>query len=167
MKISFKHLVIMMLAIITLPQIICADNEYQWRSASFDTISLTSITQQSDEQTGSSMLILDISGADTEAVITADNSTDAQLHNSTDTLVTKYKLKLDGDGSSKSGGTPTETEWFTYDTFLSGGLNIKYVPGDADVQVTLYVRASNRPGEVADSGNYTARQTITVTWDGL
>ena len=163
---SNKHFVVMVLAIITLPQIICAVNEYVWGTFNPATISLTNISKQSDVREGSSTITLTISGADPEAVITADNTTAAQLSNGTDTLVTEYKLTFDGDGTSGSGGT-SMTEYVAYDTFLSDGLHIQQAGGDTNVQVTLHVQASNRPNEVSDAGDYTATQTITVTWDGL
>lgn len=166
MKFSNKHFVAVILAVIALPQMLCALNEYQWQSGSFSQITLENISHQSDVKTGSSTLVLNISGGDTEAVITADNTAAAQLSNGTDTLVTEYKLTFDGDGTAKSGGV-SMNDYVSYDAFLSGGLGIKYVPGDYDVEVTLFVRASNRPDNVADSGNYIATQTITVAWDGL
>jgi hypothetical protein len=168
MKFSKRHFVSAILAIIALPQILCALNEYQWQSGSFSPITLANISHQSDISTGSATLTLIISGDDAEAVITADNTAAAQLSNGTDTLVTEYSIGFDGDGTAISGGASmAEDEYESYDSFLSGGVNIKYVPGDNNVRVTLRVRASNRPNNVADKGTYTATQTLTVTWDGL
>lgn len=156
----------MALAILILPQIICAVNEYQWQSASFPVINLDPISSQTDYSEGSATLTLIISGDDPDAVITADNTAAAQLSNGTDTLITEYKLTFDGDGVSDSGATDMDN-YVSYDSFLSSGLTIQYASGDNSTQVTLHVKASNRPDNVSDAGSYTATQTITVTWDGL
>jgi hypothetical protein len=167
MKFSKRHFVSAVLAIIALPQILCAVDEYIWGSFNPATISLTNISKQSDIREGSAVITLTISGDDPEAIITADNTAAAQLSNGTDTLITEYKLTFDGDGSSSSGGVSMD-EYVSYDSFLSpGGLAIKYAAGDNTVQVTLHVQASNRPNNVADKGNYKATQVLTVTWDGL
>jgi hypothetical protein len=167
MKILSKNLVLVMLAITTLPTIICVVNAFEWRSADFADIALTNISSQTDVRTGSAMLILDFNGVnDGQALITADNTTASQLHSTTDTLVTEYMLTFDGDGTSSSGGT-SMTDYVSYDSFLSGGLHIQRAGSDTTVEVTLHVKARNRPDEVSDTGDYTATQTITVTWDGL
>ena len=168
-----RHIVFATLALTILPTVICALNEYQWGTVTNIDIDTQDghITSQGDVRVGTTTITLNISGDDPEAIITADNSTAAQLTDTdggaTDTLVTKYNLKFDGDGSSKSGGTSMEDDVYVdYDTFLSGGVNIQYVNGDYDVQVTLSVKVSNRADNVSDSGVYSATQTLTVAWDG-
>jgi len=167
-----RHIVLSALAIILLPMAICAENGYQWGTVTDIDIDTQDghITKQSDIRVGSTAITMSISGADTEAIITADNSSAAQLKDTdggaTDTLVTEYKLEFDGNGSSESGGT--NTEYATYDTFLSGGgVEVKYSNNDYDVVVTIYVRVSNRSDNVADAGVYSATQTLTVMWDGI
>ncbi|HBG25499.1 MAG: hypothetical protein A2Y10_14560 [Planctomycetes bacterium GWF2_41_51] len=173
MKSLISHLVYAILAVTILPITICAENEYAWRSATFPNIDIDTqdpdgpINSQSSVRNGSAMLILDVSGFDADAVLTADNSAAAQLHSATDTLITEYKVTFDGDGVNGTGGTSMEN-YVPYNDFLSGGgLNIQYKEGDTEVEVTLHVQASNRNDNVADSGIYTATQTLTITWDGL
>jgi hypothetical protein len=160
MKLVKYHIVIAVLALAFSPAIICA--QYLWHSHSFGTISLGNISHQGDVQEGSATIILDVNGP-FEARITADNSPAAQLHNATDTLVTGYWLTFNGNGITATGGSDTSYE--TYDFFLKDTpANIKYVPGHDTVEVTLHVRANNTADNVADSGEYTATQTLTVTW---
>jgi hypothetical protein len=169
MKFTSKHIVLMTAAIILLPEIICALNEFEYQPANFNQITLANISSQSEVREGSFSITILINDTDDNAVITADNSETARLTNGTDTLVTEYKLTLDGDGTAhtnKSGGT-SMTEYAAYDSFLTGGLNIQRIAGDNDIVVTLSVRASNRPGNACDAGTYTATQTLTVAWDGL
>lgn len=139
---------------------------YQWSSHSV-AIDLDTqdghITTQSDIREGFVTITLDVNSAE-DATITAENGSDARLHNATDVLVTEYKLEFDGDGSTETGGS--NTAYVQYDSFLSPAVNITYVPGDDDVAVTLWVRASNIADNVADSGVYTATQTLTVAWAG-
>ncbi|MEN6386802.1 MAG: hypothetical protein ABFD79_16605 [Phycisphaerales bacterium] len=165
MKKINKHFILAFFALIALPQVICAVNEFAWRT-DFAPIVLTNISQKSDVQEGSSTITLDVSGFDDEAIITANNEAGSVLTNGTDTLITEYKLTFDGDGTSKSGGNSMEN-YVSAGSFLDPGMNIKYVPGDQEVEVKLHVRASNRADGVSDSGNYTATQTLTITWDGL
>jgi len=159
----------MTFAIITLPDVLCALNEFQFQPDNFSQITLENISNVSDVKEGSASITLLINGTDNNAVITADNSETARLTNGTDTLVTEYKLTLDGDGTAntnKSGGT-SMSEYASYDSFLSDGLNIQRVASDDDISVTLYVRASNRAANASDSGTYSATQTLTIAWDGL
>ncbi len=148
-------------------RIILAADEFQWREKN-QTIDLDAngghIASQDDVREGSATFILDVNGIVDEAILTADNSAAAQLHSATDTLVTEYKIDFDGDGFSHTGGTGTV--YTDYASFLSPGIQIKYVPGDKEVQVTLWIRASNQPDDVADSGIYSATQTLTVAWSG-
>ena len=80
------------------------------------------------------------------------------------TLVTEYRLTFDGDGSSATGGSTVD--WTSYDSFLSPAAGITYIADDNDVEVTLYVRASNQANQLADAGTYTATQTLTAHWVG-
>jgi hypothetical protein len=165
MKLLKYHIIITVLALTCLPTVICA--QYLWRSNSV-AIDLDAqaghITKQSDIREGFATIILDVNGTVMEAQISAENGPDAQLHNTTDTLVTEYKLEFDGDGVSETGGS--NTEYIPYNSFLSPAVTIKYYPGDNEVAVTLWVKASNTADNVADSGEYSAKQTLTVTWAG-
>jgi hypothetical protein len=157
------HIIVTALVLAFSPAIICA--KYLWHSTSV-AINIDSqtghITAQGDIREGSVVITLDVNGP-LEANITADNSTTAQLHHGSDTLVTEYRLSFSGNGVTKTGGSDTSYE--TYDSFLKATpANIKYVPGHDTVDVTLYVRASNVADNVADRGLYTATQILTVTW---
>ncbi len=102
--------------------------------------------------------------------ISADNTIASELNSATDTLVTRYLLADDGDGSIATGATPGDktasdiSTWTDYDSFLSTPLVITHVDADGAVQITLSVQASNLPGNVADSGAYSAQQTLTASW---
>ncbi len=127
----------------------------------FAPIVLSAISNQSDTPENSASATLYTSD---DAEISADNSTTARLSFGIDDLVTEYRLSFDGDGSSATGGTPTSYE--TYNSFLTTAAAVTHVTDDNDVQITLYVRASNPAGEVADAGVYSATQTLTVQWTG-
>lgn len=162
MKFVINHFVIAILILLLLG-VTAYTADYMYWDANFDPISLLSIDTQSQSREGSVTVTLYTNG---DAQISADNTASgpAELSCLTDTLVTEYKLFFDGDGASATGGSNTSYE--TYNTFLSTESSITYVADDDDVQVTLYVRASNSAGEVADSGTYTATQTLTVSWVG-
>ena len=162
-----NYFVIFILALVFLPAVIHAEDYMYWDS-NFDPISLLSIASQSQIREGSATVTLFTSG---DAEISADNTAAAELDNigdgGSDVLVTEYMLAFDGNGSSATGGTNTSYE--TYNTFISTPVPITYVTDDNDVDVTLWVRASNDSTghkEVADSGAYTATQTLTVSWIG-
>ena len=140
-----------------------ADDFMYWEHPNFNTIVIPNISSKNQRPESSSSLTLYTSG---DAEIMADNSAAAQLHSSSgDTLITEYKLSFDGHGSGGfTGGTDTSYE--TYDNFLKSHATIRHVPADDDVVVTLSVRASNYPVDVADAGKYAATQTLTVVWDG-
>jgi hypothetical protein len=113
--------------------------------------------------------------------LSADNLTDPNMalltHQRTDThghhdaLVTKYKITTDGDGDPYTGatlgaiGASSSTTWTDYDQFIATPLAITHVNTDGNVEVTLWVQASNDTDNVADAGLYTATQTITAAWD--
>lgn len=122
------------------------------------------ITEQNDQITGNGTATL---YTNDDVTITADNTVAAELDNdgaSSDTLVTEYQLEYDGDGVTATGGsTVSYTE---YDTFLSSSSAVTHISEDGAVVVTLTVRASNDAGNVADSGAYSATQTLTAAWAG-
>lgn len=133
----------------------------QWLS-DFPAIALSPISTQAAVSIGSSTATLLLNG---DADISADNSTAARLTGpGGDTLVTEYKLVFDGDGHGGTGGPAVD--YTPYDSFLVPGVPITHVVGDDDVDVTLYVRAQNPTGNVANAGNYAATATLTVTWVG-
>ena len=125
----------------------------------FETIAIDPITAQGSTPSASKSLVL-YTNCDVD--ITADNTAAAQLTKTTDTLVTEYKLEYDGDGDPDTGGT--NVGWTDWTTFLSGGSAVAHVSLDGAVEVTLFARASNDTGNVADAGAYTALQTLTATW---
>jgi biopolymer transport protein ExbD len=133
----------------------------------FAQIELPNISSQSQTPQSSATVTLYLSG---NAQITADDTTAAQLSCATDTLVTEYKLTFDSAGGTTGVGTGGDggTEWQSYDTFLKTGTegDVTYVADDNDVQVTLWVKASNNADEVADSDTYNATQTLTISWVG-
>ncbi len=130
--------------------------------ANFGQIALGNIGNRSQVSEGSSSLNLTLNG---NATISADNSAAAQLTHTTsgDTLVTEYKLTFDGDGDPNTGGETVD--WTPYNNFLTTPSAVTYFTGDNGVQVTLWVRASNAAGTLADAGTYTATQTLTASWD--
>ena len=142
---------------------VTVDDIMEW-SDNFSTIALSAITTQTSAPTSSQTATLYTNG---NVDITADvTGTEAQLALGTDpnqTLVTSYRLTDDGDGSATTGGTD-ETEYTGYATFISSGYTITHVAGDGVDVITLYAKAENPSGEVADAGNYTALQTLTATW---
>jgi len=131
-----------------------------WDS-NFGPIALPNIASREQISEGSSSANLSIDG---DVEISADNSAAAQLSSASDTLVTEYKLTFDGTGSGTTGGAGTNYE--TYDRFLTTAARVTHVIGDDDVEVTLYVKASNYVNDLADAGTYTAAQTLTVHWVG-
>jgi len=137
------------------------DVDFMYWDTDFAPIALPALTYQGQSEADSATVTLYLSE---DVEISADNDTDAELSSATDVLITEYKLGYDGDGASATGGT--DTSYATYNNFLSTASDVTYVASDYTVDVTLYVRASNNSGEVADSGAYSATQTLTVTWLG-
>jgi hypothetical protein len=177
MKLLKCYIVIVVLALAFSPAIIYA--EYLWHSRDLDppNISLGSISHQGDEREGSATIILDVNDTVPEAYITAETSSVSQLTYTgvdrviKDTLVTEYWIETDGDGVNSSGATEQAVIdssahiWTAYDHFLTTPLKITYRSGDSDgAVVTLHVKASNITDNVADSGLYSATQTLTVSW---
>lgn len=163
MKSIINYIVIVTLVIITLPTLVCAEDIMEW--VDFADILLSDITSQAQTSQGNATVTLHTTG---NAQISADET--AQLTDGTDTLVTEYKLTFDSAGGTTGVGTGEGggTEWQSYDVFLKTGTegDVTYIADDNDVDVTLWVRASNNDNEVADSGLYGATQTLTVTWVG-
>jgi len=140
--------------------ITCTVAEIMEWEGNFPPIDLGTISSQGDSKTGSASAVLYTNG---DVTITADNSSAAELSAAGgDTLHTEYKLSYDGDGVTATGGSTVD--WTTYNTFLQSGSSVTHVAGDGAVQVTLEVRASNASGTLADSGNYSATQTLTAAW---
>ncbi len=135
--------------------------DYMYWEDDFESITLPNITARDAESEGEAEATLFTSG---DAEISADNTTTAQLSSGTDTLLTQYKLRFDGDGTTKTGGSTVP--FTTYDSFLSTPASITYVPDDNDVTVKLIVLAKNYNEQVANAGTYTATQTLTVHWVG-
>jgi hypothetical protein len=160
MKLRVPHIIVVILILLCLPLFMGADFMY-W-SGNFSPIALGNIGNRDQVCQGSSQVTLFTSG---DAEISADNTDAARLAEpGGDSLYTEYKLEFDGDGVSKTGGSTVD---FTgYDLFLSSPATVTHIPDDNDVQVTLYVRASNYTGQMADAGNYSATQTLTVYWIG-
>ena len=133
-------------------------------AGNFLSIVIPDITDQATSRSNSRMLVLYTNG---DLNITADDSNDAQLIErvtSNDTLVTEYKLEYDGDGATETGGT--NVPWALYNAFIPSGSGsaVTHYTLDGAVEVTLFARASNDTGNVADAGAYTALQTLTATW---
>jgi hypothetical protein len=181
MKLLNCHIIITVLALTCLSTVICADDYMYWNNFVPNSISLSNISYRTDTSEGSAIITLNTSG---NAEITADHGTAAQLTYSgtrtnrtiKDTLVTKYQISTDGDGVHATGATAAAVsashsdEWTTYDNFLTTAplaiTHVTPVHDDNDVEVTLHVQASNTDGKLADSGEYTATQTLTVHWIG-
>jgi hypothetical protein len=158
---SISCLIIAVLVLAFLPMAIWAADFMYWDD--FDPIALLSIASQAQTREGSATVTLFTNG---NAEISANNtpSGPAELSCATDTLVTEYMLSFDGDGSSATGAE--DTTWAEYNTFITTAYDITYVTDDNDVDVTLWVRASNNADEVADADTYNAVQTLTVSWVG-
>jgi len=152
-------------AVVILTLICCAQlsgQDFMYWESNFSPITLLNIENRDRVREGSSFTTLFTSG---DAEISADNTAAARLNGpGGDGLYTEYKLEFDGDGSSETGRATVD--FTSYDSFLSPAVLVTYVPDDNDVQVTLSVRASNYPNELANAGEYTATQTLTVYWVG-
>ena len=140
----------------------------EWSNDSFPAINLGNLTAEESQVQGSASLVL-YTNKDVQIVV--DNSDAAQLSkDSVHTLVTQYKLQYDGAGTDQTGGRTTG--WTDYDHFLINGSQVIHVPGDGAVEVILSVRALGPPlggtlkntASAAVSGDYTARQALTVCW---
>lgn len=159
-KLTLVHILVVLILISVWTELLVAESFMYWDS-NFGPIALPGIASKNQISEGGSSANLSING---DVEISADNSTSAQLSSASDTLVTEYKLTFDGDGSSTTGGAGTNYE--TYDSFLTNAAPVTHLTGDDDVEVTLHVKASNYPNDLADAGTYTATQTLTVHWVG-
>ncbi|MGD2175338.1 MAG: hypothetical protein PVJ27_08040 [Candidatus Brocadiaceae bacterium] len=135
------------------------DDIMEW-AGNFAAIDLGTMTAQSDVLTGTATQTLYTNG---DVSITADNTTTAELSEvGGDTLYTEYGLQYDGDGVANTGGS--DVAYAVYSSFISTGSSVTHVAGDGAVDVTLQARASNAAGTMADSGSYSATQTLTASW---
>jgi hypothetical protein len=159
-KMSSRYFFCCLIIFITATLLFAEDSMY-W-VGNFGPISLGHLTTQADIKTASSSTTLFTTG---DCEISADHTVAARLSGPAGcTLITEYKLEFDGDGSGKTGAATVD--FSTYDTFLASPLRITHVPYDDDVVITLSVRARNNPNNLADAGDYTAAQTLTVHWVG-
>ncbi|MFA5239253.1 MAG: hypothetical protein WC476_06045 [Phycisphaerae bacterium] len=150
---------------------VTVDSIIEWEGANFAAIDLdskeASISAQGDTPEGSEAYTL---WTNCNVELSADNTATAQLTDGTDVLVTKYKISTDGDGDPDTGADAIAVAasgsdaYVVHGSFLATPLDITHVNTDGNVEVTLYVEASNAADEVSDSGAYTATQTITATW---
>ena len=115
----------------------------EWASDTFTAIVLANIDAYAETPEGSETQTI---YTNCNFTIGADNiGTEAELSSATDTLVTKYQLVQDGDGTNDTGATgPQETasdigNWVTYDLFLNTPLPITHVNNDGAVDITLSV----------------------------
>jgi hypothetical protein len=126
----------------------------EWSQASFPAIELGELTTQKSRASDSASLILYTNG---DVKITADNSDQAELSKGGNhKLVTEYRLEFDTAGAA--------TGWSSYDSFLNNGLTVEHISCNGAIEVTLSVRASKDSNKAANSGRYTATQTLTVCW---
>jgi hypothetical protein len=160
MKLRVTHIIFVAILTFVCSELLMSQGVMYWES-NFDPITLPNITMQTGESEGEAEVTLFTSG---DAEISADNTTTAQLSSATDTLLTEYKLKFDGDGTTKTGGATVG--FSSYDSFLSTPAYVTYVTDDNDVKVTLSVNAKNYNDQVANAGTYTATQTLIVHWVG-
>ena len=160
MKLRVTHIIVVILILTCFPLLIGADFMY-W-SGNFSPITLQNIGNRDHVREGNSQITLFTSG---DVEISADNSDAARLTEpGGDSLYTEYKLDFDGDGVSKTGGSTVD--FASYDSFLSSPATVTHIPDDNDVEVALYVRASNYSGQLANAGDYSATQILTVHWSG-
>lgn len=134
-------------------------NIVEWSETSFPEINLGSLTAKNKLAIGETTLTLYTNG---NVIITADNSSTAELSFGSHTLSTKYKLRYDGFGINQTGNRPTA--WRSFDTFLNKGADIIHIPADGAVEVILSVRASIIKVRPENSGRYKALQTLTACW---
>jgi hypothetical protein len=156
-KLTLVHILVVLILASVWTELLVAESFMYWDS-NFGPIDLPGIASKNQISEGSSSANLSING---DVEISADNSTAARLSSAGDTLVTEYKLTFDGGAT---GGT--DTDYQTYNGFLTPAVRVTHVTGDDDVKVTLHVKASNYANGLADAGEYTAKQTLTVHWVG-
>lgn len=131
-------------------------------SDKFSPITLSNIITREGIVEGDSTTTLQLTG---DVALSADNTNNARLLEAGgDFLITEYKMTFDGNGVSDSGAS--NIDYTSYDSFLNPSITITHIGGDDYVDVTLYVRASNQIGNLANAASYSAAQTITVSWVG-
>jgi hypothetical protein len=136
--------------------------EVMYWSGNFSTIALASIANRTDTPSGSAQITLYTTD---NAEISADNTAAARLTKAGGAnLYTEYKLEFDGNGASATGGSTVD--FTSYNLFLNSHAAVTHISSDDAVNVTLSVRASNYTGQLADAGDYSATQTLTVIWVG-
>jgi len=128
----------------------------------FEGVTLSDFTFPTDRPESSSTQTFVTNG---DVSITADNSDAAQLKDGEKTLTTEYRLTFDADGNGTETGAP-DTDYEDFSSFLSSPalVNARQTDADGAVQITLHVRASGNGNTLPESGNYSAVQTLTVTW---
>jgi hypothetical protein len=136
-----------------------AEDSMYW-DGDFGSISLH-LTSRAIPAEGSATITLYTTG---DVHISANNSgIAARLTRGSDFLVTEYRLVYDSSG----GTTGSEVPYTDYTLFLAAPSVVTHTPSDDEVKVTLWVRASNQAGNVADAGDYTATLILTTSWAGL
>lgn len=161
MKWTVTHIVASVCLVLICSALLLGQDFMYWE-ANYDPITLLNITMQGDISEGDAQVKLFISG---DAEISADNTAAAKLTEpGGGSLITEYKLRFDGNGTNKTGGS--NVQYTSYDSFLSTPVHVTHVLNDDDVKIKLSVKVSNYAGEVANAGTYTATQTLTVTWVG-
>ncbi|MDD5010585.1 MAG: hypothetical protein PHQ00_00505 [Phycisphaerae bacterium] len=150
---------------------VTVDSIIEWEDEDFPAIDLdsqeSSISAQATSPEGSAVYTL---WTNCNVELSADNTATAQLTDGTDVLVTKYKISTDGDGVTETGANAAaiaasgSDAYVLHNLFLATPLDIAHFNTDGAVEVTLEIEATNPSDEVADSGDYTATQTITATW---
>lgn len=145
----------------------------EWEGANFAAINLAAITSQASAPTGNAIYTL---WTNCNVELSSDRTNASELTHQrgvagmADMLVTKYKISTDGDGVATTGATAADvlassaSTWTTYDNFLATHLQVTHFNTDGAVEVTLSVQATNDADNVADSGAYSATQTITAAW---
>jgi len=161
MDLKVVHVIVSFCFVLICSGLLMSQGFMYWES-NFGPITLANIATQNGFSEGESQVKLFTSG---DAEISADNTNAARLTGpGGDSLYTQYKLKFDGNGISKTGGS--NVKYTDYDSFLSTPTYVTHILGDDDVKVTLSVMVSNYAGELANAGTYTATQTLTVHWVG-
>jgi hypothetical protein len=160
MKLKVAHIIAVVVITSFCSSLLISQDFMYWES-DFESITIPNITTRDAEGEGEGEATLFTSG---DVEISADNTTTAQLSLGIATLRTEYKLRFDGNGTTKTGGP--QVNFTNYDTFLSTPATVTHVPGDDDVTVKLIVLAKNYNEQVANAGTYTATQTLTVHWVG-
>ena len=134
-------------------------NMTEW--SDFSAMNLETTDDRDDQLMGSDTTTLYTKG---NVDITAENDTDAELSEPAggDTLHTEYSLSYDGDGSSATGSSTVS--YTVHSSFLGSASTVTHVDADEAVVVTLGARATNAAGTLADSGDYSATLTLTLSW---